>query len=189
MNGGVPGQGCWMYCTPINTIVCWSQKYCCQVIGSKGNANVALGGWRDHPLGMGMSVLVPMVVPIVVVPMVVVVPAPPHRNFRSPLCPDQSRLGTPDSTSKRFGLFRSPSAHPASSSGCLFLPGETSNWRQTYLRSTPLSSFLCTQPDLTYTFSIRGYLWPESTQRSPHPPKPDQIQTIIYQGEGLVGCC
>ena len=77
---------------------------------------------------MGMSVLVPMVVPIVVVPMVVpivvvpmvvpmvvpnvvpmvVVPAPPHRNFRSPLCPDQSRLGTPDSTSKRFGLFRNP---------------------------------------------------------------------------------
>ena len=55
-------------------------------------------------------VVVPMVVPMVVpnvVPMVVV-PAPPHRNFRSPLCPDQSRLGTPDSTSKRFGLFRNP---------------------------------------------------------------------------------
>ena len=33
---------------------------------------------------------------------------PPHRNFRSPLCPDQSRLGTPDSTFKRFGLFRNP---------------------------------------------------------------------------------
>ena len=80
---------------------------------------------------------------------------PPHRNFRSPLCPDESRLGTPDSTSKRFGLFRSPSAHPASSSGCLFLPGETSNWRQTYLRSTPLSSFLCTQPDLNHPFSLQ----------------------------------
>ena len=53
-----------------------------------------------------MSVPVPIVVPIVV-PMVMV-PAPPHRNFRSPLCPDQSRLGTPDSTFKRFGLFRNP---------------------------------------------------------------------------------